>query len=170
MAVKKDLDFLCKKAVSLGAKDCKLIKASTVATAPWVRMKCKYGCSGYGASLTCPPYSPAFEETQKILDSFKKAILVHGDGVKSITSIIAKLEREAFLAGFYKAFGFGAGPCNLCDECDIEGGCKNSERARPAMEACGIDVYQTARDNGYKINVLTSNNCKGNYFGLLLIE
>lgn len=167
---REKITSLLKKARALGARDCKLIKVSSVKTAAWVRIRCQYGCSCYGTRLTCPPYSPIPEQTQKILDCFKKAILVHGDERTDISSIVCKLERDAFLAGFYKAFSFGAGPCDICGSCSIDEGCKNPEKARPAMEACGIDVYETARKNGYKINVLRSNACKGNYFGLVLIE
>ena len=35
---------------------------------------------------------------------------------------VAALEREAFLAGFYKAFGFACGPCGLCEECAVREG------------------------------------------------
>ncbi|MBM3255782.1 MAG: hypothetical protein FJZ08_05725 [Candidatus Omnitrophica bacterium] len=38
------------------------------------------------------------------------------------------------------------------------------------MEACGIDIYQTARNNGFAIQVVTSLRCKTNYFGVVLIE
>jgi hypothetical protein len=38
------------------------------------------------------------------------------------------------------------------------------------MEAAGIDVYQTARNNGFHIEVVTSYECEQNYFGLVLIE
>ncbi|MEI6632038.1 MAG: DUF2284 domain-containing protein, partial [bacterium] len=44
------------------------------------------------------------------------------------------------------------------------------EEARPAMEACGVDVYQTARNNGFKIEVVKSLRDKANYFGVVLIE
>ncbi|MCE5231071.1 DUF2284 domain-containing protein, partial [bacterium] len=33
----------------------RLIDPRTVPTAEWVRMKCQYGCGGYGGCLTCPP-------------------------------------------------------------------------------------------------------------------
>jgi hypothetical protein len=38
------------------------------------------------------------------------------------------------------------------------------------MEAFGIDVFVTARDNGHAIDTLDSAGCKGNYFGLVLIQ
>jgi len=103
------------------------------------------------------------------LKQFRKAILVHGDDYTDIRGIVSRLEREAFLSGYYKAYGMGAGPCDLCNRCNVNKPCKKPYEARPSMEASGIDVFQTARKNGYKIEVLKSPECKGNYFGLVLI-
>ena len=65
----------------------------------------------------------------------------------------------------------GSGPCRLCDECSPEdGACRHSEEARPAMEACGIDVYQTARSNGLPIEVVKDQSCEQNYYAVVLIE
>jgi hypothetical protein len=36
------------------------------------------------------------------------------------------------------------------------------------MEACGIDVYATARGAGFTIEVVKTRNEKPRYFGLLL--
>ncbi|MBL7130787.1 MAG: DUF2284 domain-containing protein [Candidatus Omnitrophica bacterium] len=169
---KKSLGYLCKKALKLGAKGCKIIKASTVKTGAWVRNKCQYGCPGFGERLTCPPYSPTPVQTQRVLDCFKQAILVHCDEETEadISEIVFKIEKEAFLSGFYKAFAMGAGPCRYCPRCNIKATCKQPYKARPSMEASGIDVYKTVRNNGYEIEVLRTTNCEGNYFGLVLIE
>jgi len=170
---KQPLEFLCKMALKFGARDAKAIKVSSIKTAAWVRNKCQYGCSGFGESLTCPPYSPTPEQTQKILSFFKKAILIHCDtnSKKDISDIVVKIEREAFLSDFYKAQAMGAGPCRLCSDCSLKPGrCRHPEKARPCMEACGIDVYQTARNNGFKIEVVKSHRSKANYFGVVLIE
>ncbi|MDH4267474.1 MAG: DUF2284 domain-containing protein, partial [Deltaproteobacteria bacterium] len=59
----------------LGARGAKIISPSQVVTAPWVRWKCQFGCGGYGSSLMCPPYTPQPEETRKMLDGYKRAIL-----------------------------------------------------------------------------------------------
>jgi predicted metal-binding protein len=168
----KSLEFLCKKAVKLGAKDSKIIKASTVVTGAWVRNKCQYGCPGFGEGLTCPPHTPSPGQTRAVLDSYKKAILLHckSGSLHDISDIVFKIEKAAFLAGFYKAFGMGAGPCRLCVKCNVKVRCRRPYQARPSMEACGIDVYQTARRNGFTIEVVESFRCKANYFGLVLIE
>jgi predicted metal-binding protein len=79
------------------------------------------------------------------------------------------MERRIFLAGFYKAFGLGNGPCQLCVRCNTKR-CIHTEQARPSMEACGIDVYATVRANGYPIEVVKDSSDDANYYGLVLIE
>ncbi len=168
---RKTIQKLKDRACELGAADSKVIDVKTIKTAAWVRYKCQFGCSGFGDTLTCPPNSPRPDQTQKILDSFHKAILVHWhDRHADISDIVAEIEKEAFLAGYYKALGMGAGPCRLCDRCNLKGECRHPEDARPSMEACGIDVFSTARNNGYKIDTVGSMNCKANYFGIVLIK
>ena len=103
-------------------------------TAPWVRLKCQFGCVGYDSSLMCPTHSPTPEETRRVLDGYKDAILVHGDEDVDVDEIVVDLEREIFLSGYYKALAFGAGPCGLCRTCDFDE-CKYPDRARPSMEA-----------------------------------
>jgi predicted metal-binding protein len=169
MVKKSEYNIFIKKAVELGAVEARIISAETIITAPWVRLKCQFGCAGYNASYCCPPHSPTPEETRSVVDCYEKAVLVHGTGLGAITKIIVKLEREIFLAGYYKALGFGSGPCHLCKECPEEG-CKHPGKARPSMEACGIDVYATARLNNFPIKVAKDRKSEENYYGVVLIE
>jgi predicted metal-binding protein len=171
MTQKSQLEKYVRKAVELGAVDAKVIPADSVVTAAWVRIKCQFGCGGYGQCLTCPPHSPTPEKTAEILSCYRKAILLHGDDHSDMTEIAVAIERQVFLDGHYKAFAMGAGPCQLCGECNIANNeCRNPEKARPAMEACGIDVFQTARNNGYQIDVVKNHSSKQNYFALVLVE
>jgi predicted metal-binding protein len=55
----------------------KQIKPASVVTAPWVRLKCQFGCDSYNSNYCCPPYTPTPEETRKILDSYRRALLFH---------------------------------------------------------------------------------------------
>ena len=156
----------------LGAAEAKIISPETVVTAPWVRLKCQFGCGGWGGRLTCPPYSPTPEQTRAVLDCYRVAVLVHcpgGGKWQSIKRIVVALEREVFLAGHYQAFAFGSGPCDLCAECNLKS-CEHPDQARPAMEAAGIDVYATARANGFPIEVVRDHTCPQNYYGLVLID
>ena len=163
--------YFIKRACELGAKEAKIISPKQVFTAEWVRWKCQYGCDGYGVHLTCPPYSPTPQETRRMLDDYVTAILIHSPlKWTNIKSIVSKLEREAFLSGYYKAFGMGSGPCDLCERCNLKKGCIHTEQARPSMEACGIDVFLTARTAGYSIEVVCDHIYPQNYYGLLLLQ
>ena len=58
-------DRWVQRAVELGAAEAKVVSPATVVTAHWVRLKCQYGCGGYGLRLTCPPYSPTPQQTPR---------------------------------------------------------------------------------------------------------
>lgn len=156
-------------AVDLGALAAKVISPSDVATSEWVRWKCRYGCGGYGTSLVCPPHTPTPAETRAMLDEYSRAVLFESPR-GTIKPIAVALERELFLAGYYKALGLGAGPCRLCKECALDEGCRHADEARPSMEASGIDVYATARKQGFVINVVRNDNDEQHYSGLVLVE
>jgi len=175
MKNKKYLD-LAKKS---GAVWAKIIDPKNVLTAEWVRLKCQYGCNRYGTCLTCPPFSPSPENTKTMLKHYFQALIMVYDipeekkergKRKKLRRDLAKLEREMFLDGYYKAFGMACGPCNLCKECNLSYPCKFEEIARPSMEACGIDVYQTLANAGYELKVVKSyeEGCK--FCSLILID
>lgn len=154
-----------------GVLAAKIVAPSEVVTAAWVRLKCQYGCGGYGQCLACPPYTPTPEQTRKVLDCYQRAILIHLSPGAELKAIVVELEREIFLRGAWKAFGLGAGPCELCRLCVLEAGkCRHPHEARPAMEACGIDVYSTARRAGFEIEVVRTMDQCPDYFGLVLVD
>jgi len=158
------------KALDLDAKGARLVDPRRdVFTGEWVRWKCQFGCGGFASSLCCPPHSPRPEQTRRLLDGYKRAIFFEA-GRGDPKKIAVALERHVFLAGYYKAFGLGAGPCHLCPTCAFDEGCRHAEQARPAMEACGIDVYATARKAGFTINVVRTHQDPQHYFGMVLIE
>lgn len=154
-----------------GVKDARIISPSDVVTAGWVRLKCQFGCDGYGQCLVCPPFTPSPGEMRKVLDCYHRAILIHFEPEAEIKAIVADLERDIFLSGAWKAFGLGAGPCYFCRRCAVEEKqCRHPERARPAMEACGIDVYSTAKRAGFPIEVVRTRRQCPNYYGLILVD
>ena len=87
-----------------------------------------------------------------------------------VNEIVPEVERDIFLRGYFKALGFGSGPCRLCDRCDTGGRCKYPYQARPSMEACGIDVFTTVRANGFGIEVVRTKRQKGDYYGVILVD
>ena len=165
--MKKYSEFL-KKGEALGAAKAKIIRAGSVVTAEWVRWRCRYGCDRFGAALTCPPHAPAPEVTRKLLDGYKYGLLFRAERCREIRRIAPLLEREVFLRGFYKAFALAAGPCSLCRSCAPA--CRHPEKARPAMEACGIDVFATVRKSGMHLEVLGDRKSGQDCYGLVLIE
>jgi predicted metal-binding protein len=152
-------------------RDARIISPSDVETAAWVRLKCQFGCDGYGQTLVCPPYTPTAQQMREVLDSYRRAVLVHFNREARIKATIFELERVFFLRGAWKAFGIGAGSCSLCKKCDLEQQqCRHSDRARPAMEACGIDVFSTVKKAGFPIEVVRTKSQCPNFYGLILID
>jgi predicted metal-binding protein len=88
---------------------------------------------------------------------------------KKMHRLVFDLERAAFLDGYYKAFGLGAGPCRLCKDCNVEGLCRHPYEARPSMESCGIDVYATARNSGLVLEVVTRADSQSKHINLILL-
>jgi predicted metal-binding protein len=108
---------------------------------------------------------------RKVLDAYGRGILIHFDSEGDVKAIVADLERDIFLCGAWKAFGLGAGPCYFCKKCPVEKGqCQHAERARPAMEACGIDVFSTVKKAGFPIEVARTQRQCPNYYGLVLVD
>ena len=171
----RPLEVYCKKASEIGLDGAKVIDPRSIVTAEWVRMKCQFGCTGFGQSLCCPPHTPTPEVTRRVIDGYEKAILLHrrlvrGERSKDLTQRLVRLEREIFLDGYYKAWGMGSGPCRLCKPCDTTEACEHGDDARPSMEACGIDVFMTARVNGFPIEVVRSHEEERNCYGVILVE
>ena len=154
-----------------GVIDAMLISPAHVETAAWVRLKCQFGCDCYGQCLVCPPFTPTPQEMRQILDSYKRAILIHCQPEADTKAIVAKIEKTVFLKGAWKAFGLGSCPCYFCTQCEVEKRqCRHPEQARPAMEACGIDVFSTVRKFGFPIEVIKSKHQCPNYYGLILVD
>jgi len=179
MAQTDPFDKCLKQVLDSGADFAKIIEPKQVAVANWVRLKCQFGCDCYGGRLSCPPFSPTPEYTQKMLAEYRRALIFTyrsqtEDGEKkkrrSMRKVLVEVERELFLDGYYKALGLGAGPCNCCTRCDVTKPCKYPDEARPSMEACGIDVYQTARTAGIQIEVVKTLKDLCTFVSLLLIE
>ncbi len=160
--------------------DPKVINVRKIVLAEWVRWKCRYGCPDYGKWLKCPPYSPTPHETRALLREYKRALIFRikvEEGytgthiVGNVYKSLSNLERKVFLSGYRKALALGGGECDLCEACNIQSGiCRNPETARPSMEGCGIDVFQTAKLAGYKLTILKNKEEQFTWFGIVLVD
>ena len=158
-------------ALKLGFDDVRRINPKAVVTAPWVAAKCRFGCERYNEGLQCPPHAMPHDQTRSLLDSYSTAYLIQGEppGIDFHNKLLA-LEKTAFLKNHHKSFVMGAGPCPVCDCCVDEGPCRFPHLARPAMEACGIDVYSTVRQAGLSLSPVKEKSGFVKYFGLFLVE
>jgi predicted metal-binding protein len=176
-----DLGKYCSMAIEAGATHAKEIHPSSVTTAAWVSLKCQFGCPGFGKSHCCPPRTPTASQTREILDSYQRAVLFHIEVpdipekeklYQAYFDALVELEGVMFKDGYYKSFLFLAGPCRLCKKCSApeDRTCTFPWKARPSMEACGIDVYQTARNNGMYIETLRDRSDTNNEYCLMMVD
>ena len=167
------LDQLRDLALELGSARAEVIPTGVleVRTSAWA--KCFIpACKFYGSSIMCPPHNPLKPEiTRQIVSEFSWSLLFQlmtevedfvGDEWRTRhvptelkhKEMVARLEGEAFHLGYTRALGFAAGECSLCvpqKDCSVlDGGeCRHPLQARPAMEACGFDVFAIADKMGW---------------------
>jgi predicted metal-binding protein len=163
-------------ALERGADHAQAIDTASIITAPWVRLKCQFGCYGFGRSLCCPPHTPTPEQMRQTLDSYTHALLLHrhwqkgSEVVQEFNEMVVDVEIALFLDGYYKAWAMGSGPCSRCKRCDTTGSCMHADRARPSLEASGIDVFATARGHDLPIHVVRNHKEERDIFGVVLVE
>ncbi|GHV77766.1 hypothetical protein AGMMS49942_25870 [Spirochaetia bacterium] len=108
-----------------------IIPRENIIVAQWVRFRCQFGCKNYGKNGSCPPAVPSVEECRKMIYEYENAIIFH--------------------------FSIQYGSCIFCKDCIAEGTrikCIHKDKSRPGADAMGIDVYQTAHNVGYPIQVV----------------
>jgi len=158
---------------AMGFREVLPIDKQAIHIADWTDLRCQFGCDRYGQGH-CPPNSPSPQKTREVLQDFSHALLLEAEPPgKRFQRQVLKAEREAFLAGYHKAFAYWAGPCLLCDLCAASvpnGKCCNTRDARPSMEGAGIDVYETVRRAGLNLRIVRDKGEYVRYFALLLLE
>jgi len=172
----QDLERYCQYAMELGADEARVVDASTIPVKDAVAFKCRVPqCFGYNNCGQCPPYAPKPSEIRQLLKDYSYGVLFvrrvsskllkldrndkeRKAAFRSILDIVSKLESSAFYDGHYLAVGFGAGSCfsSLCDPklgCQVLKGekCRFPLKARPSMEAVGMDVYNLIASSAWEI-------------------
>ncbi len=172
-SLESKLQILCREAMALGCSRVRIVGTDLLVVREAARAKCYVPlCRFFGSSLMCPPHNPLTPEvTRKIIQEYSFALLFQlearvedfvGPDWRSThlptelrhKEILAELEARAFYMGFPLAMGFGAGECSLClpsRPCSALRGepCAHSLKARPAMEACGFDVFAIVEKVGW---------------------
>ena len=157
-----------------------MIDPDRVVVSEAVAMKCRYGCSSYGRWLTCPPHSPPPDKTKLLLGEYHRAVLVRFSAdaadknqpiMKRPQRLMAELEAKLMKRGSYKALALAMGRCFQCDQCVLSAGdCPHPDVARPSMEACGIDVFATAKRAGLEVRLLEDNVDVVDLVGMVLVD
>jgi predicted metal-binding protein len=185
--VRADLERYRQLALESGAADAVVVRAADVVVDERVRLKCLVPrCLRAGETPNCPPNTPDLDLIRKALGLFSWAILLKcdvepvedyapGSGKtkeekrrvllfhRKSSDVVYALERQAYKDGYHLAMGFGGGSCKdylcqgmLCQFLD-SGRCRFPHRARPAMEAMGIDVVSLINKVGWEAYALVGD-------------
>ncbi len=164
-AIRSLISFLKER----GAETAAAIPAERIVVDERVRLKCRVPvCDSYQKNLMCPPFVMSVGEFRRALRRYEEAVVIQVGGeiaggeenlptpdvfapAGRLHELVNLGEREAFRKGFRFAAGLIGGCCRLCEVCvAAEGGthCRFPFRARPSMEALGIDVAATLAQAG----------------------
>ena len=89
---------------------------------------------------------------------------------KKLHEVVCQIESLCLEGGYHFAAGLIGGSCPLCEECvgvKSELPCRHPFRARPAMEALGIDVMATVEKTGFHLSFGQSDS--RSWIGLVLV-
>lgn len=164
---------------NLGVSDAKIISTNAIPIENEIIDFCKDPlCESYGKSFYCPPYAMKPQELKAIIKGYDNALIfkidvsskvllskARFDEFRKIFDIAAHLEASAIEAGFNKSRGFAAGSCKpvFCPEYQCQAlvngkTCRYSDKARPSMEAVGINVFKLIRNVGWEIHKITEDS------------
>lgn len=137
-----------------GASEARFIHAHQVMTAGSPRLRCQLSCSQTLQSVTTPPHTPRHDEVRAMLDEHRYGLLLRRDepyGARpareawnAFSTAMLALERECLGRGYPKAFALAIGNC-LAPLAEDDGArpCDYPGKARPTLEAIGIDLKET---------------------------
>ncbi len=152
-----------------GACAVKRIAIGDIVVDERVRLKCRIPlCDSFEKNLMCPPHVPSVASFREALARFSAGLLIQVSAplagnpadrpsaaifaaARKLHELVNLAEKRAFERGFRFATGLIGGCCRLCETCvAVEGGrsCRFPFKARPSMEAMGIDVVATTEKAG----------------------
>jgi len=180
------LEALSSRLVQAGASVVKIVEAADIVVDERVRLKCQIPlCDSYGKNLMCPPLVvPSLEAFRQALTRYAKALLIQITAplpetldktdvyapARQLHDLVNLAEKWAFAYQRRFAFGLIGGCCRLCDVCVAvtqDSFCRHPFRARPSMEAMGIDVVATVARAGLGTHFPISD--KVTWTGVLLL-
>lgn len=173
-------DMLIGRALELGLRAYTL-ETKYIEVENRTRLKCAYGCRGYGKRLSCPPHVMDIDEFRKILKEYNRSLLLieeydmsnEPDILKAWSHLrresfhrMLELEYLAFRQGFTYTQLLRPGACNECEICAEK--CRKPEFRRFPPEAVGINVEKAMDLVGEKLVFCDASDVK--CVGILLLD
>lgn len=178
-----NMQWLIDSALEQGAYQAALLKPRDLIIDERVRLKCQVPiCPHYNQCLMCPPHTMSLKQFRKVTEKYELALLVQVKSAgweeqqvlaaeQKLHGAINHLESQALARGCYFAAGFIASSCKLCPNCvgiHSRKGCLHPYKARPSIEAMGVDIYRTAMAAGLPFELGSGDGVV--YCGLLLVK
>ena len=163
-----------KEALKMGALDALILPVDRIVFDHRTILKCMYGCRSWNNSWVCPSAPKALMpwEAQRVLELYSWALLIHTRTKKAGHEVSFAIESKAYVDGYY--FAFSLSDCAICEVCAYQRRqpCIDARRARPAMQAMGIDVFATVRAVGLPIETLKDpdQRQRENWYSLVFFE
>ncbi len=137
-----------------------------------VILKCLWGCENQfdPHRIKCGSRGLDYKASCETIRGYQKILLIHHHDQVKLSRAARKIEKSAFLDGYYFASAMHC--CHLCKECSIDLGkpCKTPQRIRPCDQSFGIDVYKTARHLGFPCAPLQSKSQTPNRYAFVLLD
>ncbi|MFC1965049.1 DUF2284 domain-containing protein [Chloroflexota bacterium] len=189
------LASLSQKAQELGATQAVAVPVVDIVVDERTLLKCLVPvCSHYGVDMMCPPNVLPVSKFSEMLRCYHGAVLIkvdiptgdladgkekkqpkamhiYRDTQMKLLEIVGRIESQCISDGYPFAAGLVGGSCPLCEECvGVKSGlpCRHPFKARPAMEALGIDVMATAGKAELDLNF--SQDGSRSWMGLVLVD
>ena len=144
-------EFLRKMSLEMGAVDAKIITADKVVVEDRIVLKCKVGCTHYGKTLVCPPYTPTAEEFRKIVSEYSYALLMK---FKSQAKADAKLAKH-----LSKAETDPSIPENVKEKVQVFWAAWKDDKSK--ILSVVLDLEKAAMSKGYPLAIgLVSGYCQ----------
>ncbi len=166
-----------------GLTEARMVNMPQIVAAHWVRLKCQYSCRGGGNTVFYPPQTPTSHDTAEVMETYRFGLLVRHaafpkggergahDLLSEFQQSLLRIEEAAATRGYSRAFVYGAGNCVICQGGDEDmRPCDYPGKARPTLEASGIDLAETLRMIAWDDYLLRKPGDPLSLFGLLLLE
>ncbi len=166
------MDRYIKLALESDAQHAKVISPGDIVFDRRVILKCKWGCEDQFEPnrIKCGTRGLSFEEAKETVHSYNQILLIHHHDVVTLSRTARKIERAAFLDGFYLASSLNC--CHVCKNCSVDVGrpCPTPFKMRPCDQSFGVDMYRTVRNLGLPCAPLQSKKEEPNRYAFVMID